>query len=265
MSQFPPDQSARGSRRPGLPAEPGRRRGRHPVRRRTLVVAAVPAAVVLAGLGTYRVGRGGGAAESPEVVVRRYFQAALDGDCATLVDTIVLVDRTRDELLGECQLWLDEAGLGAAQVPAEAAAGVPAELVGVAVSERTATDAVGTIDFRTRGGETGTDEVALVRLDGVWRIDIDGTARASLDHLPSADVGGGGPAELGPGMPPPVDLGLVRTDPELVELANSCWTGDMGACDDLYGAADGDLEDYGAGCGGRVSTRPRGGCDRLEG
>jgi hypothetical protein len=39
----------------------------------------------------------------------------------------------------------------------------------------------------------------------------------------------------------------------------------MGACDDVYHEADGDLKDYGAGCGGRVSVPTRGRCGRLEG
>lgn len=258
MSQQPPHQSARAPR----PARTARA-GRHPVRRRTLVVAAVPAVVVLAGLGTYQAGRGG-VTESPGAVATRYFQAALDGDCAALVETIVMVDRTPDEMVGECRLWLDEAGLGDARLSADAAAGTPAELVDVTVSEQTATEATATIDFRTLGGESGSEQVSLIKLDGVWRIDIDGTAGATLDHLPGgSDGGGGGLAELGPGLPPPVDIALIRSDPELADMANSCWTGDMDACDDLYHEADGELKSYAAGCGGRVRTPTRGGCSGL--
>ncbi len=65
---------------------------------------------------------------------------------------------------------------------------------------------------------------------------------------------------LGAGSPSPP--GYLGSDSRLDGLAQSCYEGNLQACDDLYyeSAVGSAYEDYGATCGGRYGNRPDGGC-----
>ncbi|MGH9186904.1 MAG: hypothetical protein ACRD0U_13975, partial [Acidimicrobiales bacterium] len=75
-------------------------------------------------------------------------------------------------------------------------------------------------------------------------------ARGFAEGPSSPYIGVSEPAEAGPPAPP-TGLG---DDPELQPLAESCFAGDMTACDDLYFDSEpgSDYEQYGATCGGRA-------------
>lgn len=61
--------------------------------------------------------------------------------------------------------------------------------------------------------------------------------------------------------------GELGADPELDALADSCFEGDAGACDDLYlrSPVDSAYEAYGATCGGRLALASDGGCESQFG
>ncbi len=67
--------------------------------------------------------------------------------------------------------------------------------------------------------------------------------------------------------PDPEAPGDLGNDPELDALAQSCFTGDAGACDDLYlqSSVDSAYEAYGATCGGRLHLPSDGGCESQFG
>ncbi|MGH9138242.1 MAG: hypothetical protein ACRD0G_14535, partial [Acidimicrobiales bacterium] len=79
------------------------------------------------------------------------------------------------------------------------------------------------------------------------------------------DVAPGPEPEPGPGGEPVPPEGL-GTDPELDALAQSCYAGDMDACDDLYAEADSgsDYQVYGDTCGGRQPENTGRYCRDLE-
>lgn len=87
--------------------------------------------------------------------------------------------------------------------------------------------------------------------------DDDGSTTTTEDDTTST-TGGGGDA-LPPGEPP----GDLGDDPALDALAESCFEGEMQACDDLYfqSPIDSAYEDYGDSCGGR--NEPMGLCTEL--
>ncbi len=88
----------------------------------------------------------------------------------------------------------------------------------------------------------------------------------------------GGRIEAQPGAPgcadrfdaPPPDPeppGALGDDAALDALADDCFGGDLGACDDLYLQADvgSDYESYGSTCGGRLTLGSDGGCESQFG
>lgn len=73
-----------------------------------------------------------------------------------------------------------------------------------------------------------------------------------------------GPADVEQFPPvPPVDLGA---DPELDQLAQECFAGDLDSCDDLYVESPplSAYEEYAATCGGRIKTYGVPYCSDLE-
>jgi hypothetical protein len=67
---------------------------------------------------------------------------------------------------------------------------------------------------------------------------------------------------LGEPTAPPLDTAEAADEPEIVGHANSCYEGDLYACDEVYFQGDigGELEAYGSTCGGRVVTELDGLC-----
>ena len=67
--------------------------------------------------------------------------------------------------------------------------------------------------------------------------------------------------------PDPEAPGDLGDDAELDALAQSCFGGDVGACDDLYlqSPVDSPYEAYGATCGGRLALPSDGGCESQFG
>lgn len=61
--------------------------------------------------------------------------------------------------------------------------------------------------------------------------------------------------------------GALGADAELDTLADDCFGGDIGACDDLYlrSPVDSPYEAYGATCGGRLALPSDGGCESQFG
>lgn len=105
----------------------------------------------------------------------------------------------------------------------------------------------------TCGGrqEAGTDQLCGLGTDGV-----DTTDTTPGSDPPDQPIESGEPV-------PPEDLG---GDVELDALAQSCYVGDMAACDELYGAAESgsDYEDYGDSCAGRQPANTGRYCTALE-
>ncbi|MCB1014592.1 MAG: hypothetical protein KDB10_05685 [Acidimicrobiales bacterium] len=68
-------------------------------------------------------------------------------------------------------------------------------------------------------------------------------------------------------VPAPDEPGVLGDDAELDVLAQECFGGDPGACDDLFLESDvgSDYEAYGSTCGGRLALGSDGGCESQFG
>ena len=81
------------------------------------------------------------------------------------------------------------------------------------------------------------------------------------------DPFGAGTGAGGGSIPPGVPADDLGDDPELEDLADGCFEGDMEACDAVYfeSPIDSGYEAYGETCGGRNEAIPGGCVDRYEG
>ncbi len=267
----PPDYGPPGYGPPGAPA-PGRKRS--PVLPIVIVLA-----LLAAGVGGYFLlaGEEGG---DPESVARQYFEAMMDGDCEAAVDLVALGDTSTEDALAECRDMVATSGLGSGDVSDEVAQFVPTELVSARVTEEGDSSATVAIEFRMGDGSTSTSDLALVKVDGDWKVDVDTALGAPTADDPvddPADDPVDEPSDDPVDLPvdEPVDVGSgpplddpEATDPDLAALAVACSEGDMASCDDLYWASDlgGALETYAETCGGRApSGGVSGGCQEQYG
>jgi len=68
-------------------------------------------------------------------------------------------------------------------------------------------------------------------------------------------------------VPPSQYIDDYGSDAQFDGLADQCFAGDLGACDDLYAQTPvgdaGSYEDYGGSCGGRLDDQRPGQCQTL--
>lgn len=95
------------------------------------------------------------------------------------------------------------------------------------------------------GGGGGGDVTVATTAD--TKPDTTDTTGATTDTTQA----GGGNEDIPPGQDP---RNILGDDQTLNDLANQCFDGDMGACDDLFAQTpvDSDLEAYSQTCGGRI-------------
>jgi hypothetical protein len=254
---------------PGVPGGPPvAKQSRGPV-----IWIALGAVVVAAAAGAYFAFFAGGSDSGPAAAVRTYYNAAVDGDCDTMVDHIDLdaAGAPRATVLEQCQQLYEGDAIEEQDIPTS--------LDEVKVISETDSTAKVSATYTTDEG-SDTEEVNLNKVDGDWKIDLgslsgenpeDTTTTTGTDDsttttaeettttadetttttaTPSTTV-----AAEGTLTPPPLD------DPEAedaakAQLATDCGGGNMTACDDLYWASDfgGELEAYAKSCGGLVPT-----------
>jgi Domain of unknown function (DUF4878) len=239
---------------PGGPP-PGRKRS-------PLLPIVIVLALVAAGVGGYFL-LAGGEGGDPESVARQYFEAMMDGDCEAAVDLVALGDTSSEDALAECRDMVAASGLGSGDVSDEIAQFVPTELVSARVTEEGDSSATVAVEYRMGDGSTTTNDLALVKVDGDWKVDIDAVLGAPTADDP-VDEPTDEPVDLpvdepvdepvGGGSEPPLDDPEAQADPALADLAVACSEGDMVSCDDLYWGTDagGVLEAYAETCGGRA-------------
>lgn len=262
---------------PGYGAQPGF--GGPPAKKSSPLVPIllIVAVVAVAGIAAYFL-LSGDDDSGPEAVARSYVDATIAGDCDKMADMVVLQAQTPEEFRSTCQA-IFASGDDALDLPADALDDLPAEVLSTRVVEENDTTATVAFEFRSRGGTTENEDIQLTKVDGDWKVNVDGASpdlpdsSGSTTDTPSDDTSddtsddGGSSSDAGPASDPPLDNEEAESDPELVELANSCAGGDMAACDDLYFGTDigGDLEEYGATCGGRLDDKVYGGCEQELG
>ena len=255
---------------PGVPGGPQvTKSGRGPA-----IWIALGAVLVAAAAGAYFAFFASGSDSSgPEAAVRTYYDAAVDGDCDTMVDHIDLAaaGAPRATVLEQCkQLYEGDALEGS---------DVPTSLDEVKVVSETGSTAKVSVTYTTGEG-SDTEEVNLNKVDGDWKIDLgslngenpeDTTTTTGTDAsttttaeettttaevtttttgTPSTTV-----AAEGALTPPPLD-GPEGQDTANAQLATDCGGGNMTSCDQLYWDSDpsGELEAYAKTCGGLVPT-----------
>lgn len=238
---FPP-QPGYGAPYP-MPGGPPAGRKRSPVMPILIVLA-----LIAAGVGAYFVLSGDDGGSDPASVARRYFEAALDGDCGALMGMVEPGDKTEDELRSDCESELG-GGIGA-QIPEDQADTIPTEVVSAEATSENEDDAIVTIEYRTRGGDTDTVDFRLVRVDGKWLVDVGNSLDGGSGDLDVPDVPDVSDLPDVPDLPDAPDSGGSA---DLQDLADACGEGDMEACDDLWVNTDvgSDLEAFAETCGGR--------------
>lgn len=240
----------------------------------------IVAVVAVIAIGAYFLLSGSDDGDSPESVARTYIDATIDGDCDTMTDMVALQDQTPDEFRTMCES-IFATGDDAPDLPEEALADLPAEIVSTSVAEESDSSATVTVEFRSRAGTTESEPVDLTKVDGEWKIRVgeavspddleppDDTTDTTSDDTTDTtdDTSDDSVGDAGPATEPPLDNEEAESDPQLVEEANACAGGDMAACDDLYFGTDvgGDLEEYGSTCGGRLDEETYGGCETALG
>jgi hypothetical protein len=202
-------------------------------------------------------------ASDPDGVVRSYYNAAVDRDCAKMLDYVDLAasGTDRQTALGLCQ-----------DAYSAEDSGVPTKLNSIEVKSEADTTAVVTVSYETADGPESED-VNLNKVDGDWKINLGDIGANTTTTTPESTTtteevtttteestttteGTGTTVEpTGTLTPPPADAPEM-SNPDLAALANSCGGGDMVACDQLYWDSDlgGELETYAKSCGGLVPS-----------
>ena len=140
----------------------------------------IVAVVVAAGVGVFFL-LSGDDDSGPEAVAERYVQATIDGDCDEIVGLLVLDGESEQELRDGCEsLYAGDGEL--ADLPAEALDALPSEVVSTTVDDESDSTATVTVEYRTRGGSTDSEQLALVKQDGDWKVNV-------TDPLPSPEDG----------------------------------------------------------------------------
>ena len=221
--------------------------------------------------------------DDPESVAVRFVEAGIDRDCDAMRETLVVPEDVQDSWDEECADLMEELDAGGDRVPVE--------VLSTTLADESDDRATVTVEVRTRGGDTRSDDLFLVRRDGRWLVDFTGGLGPDDDDLPTGpddieipdidvpdvpdidvpdiDVPSGpGDVEAGSPEPPPLDDPQIDDDPMLETYAEDCYDGDMAACDDLYWSTDigSDLEEYAISCGGRLPDGFYGGsCEETLG
>ena len=168
----PPGPGAPGPFQPGPLGQPpggpgGRRTGRVVALLLVLAVVGVGAFVLLSGDDDGDGGGGGGpggGGGGPEGGAARFVEAALDGDCDTVRETLLVPDemaRRWDEACAELVEGFDRD-----------ADHVPVELLSTRLVDESGDEATVEVEYRTRGGGTRTDELDVVRRGDRWLVDL---------------------------------------------------------------------------------------------
>jgi hypothetical protein len=255
---------------PGLPGGPPvAKQGRGPA-----IWIALGAVVAAAAVGAYFAFFASGSDRAgPDGVVRTYYNAAVDGDCDTMVDHIDLdaAGAPRATVLEQCQQLYEDGALEEADVPTK--------LDEIKVVSETGRTAKVSVAYETSEG-SDSEEVNLNKVDGDWKIDLGSlnpevpedtttttgaddstttTAEETTTTAAETTTTTGTPATTvaadGALTPPPLD-GPEGENAANAQLATDCGGGNMTACDQLYWDSDygGELEAYAKSCGGLVPS-----------
>jgi len=289
----PPGPAAPGPYQPGPIGQPpggsgGGRAGLVVVLVLVLAVVGVGAFVLLSGDDDDGSGGGGGGrGDGPEEVAVRYVEALAEGDCDALRETMTVPDELAREWDEQCAQLVD--------LVERDADDVPVEVLSTELEEESGDRATVAVEYRTRGGDTDTVDLAVVRRDGRWLVDamlfepqgpddvsddVDDGWGDPADRLPDPNPELSSPTDpwdagddevaVDPGPPtsPPLDDPQIDDDPTLEAHARACHDGDMWACDELWYSTDlnSELEAYAETCGGRVPEGGLGGdCEDVLG
>lgn len=253
---------------PGVPGGPPVNK---PSRGPAIYIALAVVVLAAAGAAAYLVVGGGSDSASPEDVVRTYYDAAVDGDCNTMMDNVDLATAgvSKDQALGLCQGVYAGDGVEGSDVPTK--------LNSIETKSESGDTAVVSVSYETADGPD-SEEVDLNKVDGDWKVDLgafeglddttattegttttaESTTTTAESTTTEATSGGGTETPEGSLQPPPLDSQEAIDNPELATLATECGSGKMASCDQLFWDSDlsGELEAYAKTCGGLV---PEGG------
>jgi hypothetical protein len=234
------------------------------------VYIALAVVVVAAAAGAYFVLAGGGSdSASPEGVVRSYYDAAVDGDCDTMMGHVDLAASgvSREVALGLCEELYAEDGLEQSDIPTE--------LNSIETTSESGDKAVVSVSYETADGPD-SEEVNLNKVDGDWKVDLgefggtddttattegpddttttteESTTTTEESTTTTDDTAGGTETPEGSLQAPPLDTQEAIDNPALATLATECGEGQMSSCDQLFwdSELDGELEAYAKTCGG---------------